>query len=359
MSKMREKEILECVRMHIWALKTQKLPGPLSGPWTPAADCSLRSRDSTSLHWQLSASEAGTPPWPNPGCIGGSKGGHQGHAPPGGPNSFIFMQFSAKMWKIIAILGVGAPPGENPGSATGIRTWLSCPERILGFSAARRVTYDVCDILFGLITRFKHICGCFIVKKHLYMLSTEIISFSTTCTSNKNPHQSETVCPELSDIYNFQDFYQLHFFRFSPWPKTPLKSVNSCQASRSWLTQRYRQNTLVRGTHQSVSRPLRPKREMVLVSVALKFMKLFLFWTQQIFCKELSVKLPIQNTKIRPFLIAIWKSMWPFCASLTACDWCVMSYESFSFSWNDDHSDSIEGKSYIVVLFYWRLFQNV
>ena len=36
-------------------------------------------------------------------------------APPGGPNSFIFMQFLAK---IIAILGVGAPPGENPGSAT-------------------------------------------------------------------------------------------------------------------------------------------------------------------------------------------------------------------------------------------------
>ena len=30
--------------------------------------------------------------------------------PPRGPNSFIFMQFSAKMWKIIAILGVGAPP---------------------------------------------------------------------------------------------------------------------------------------------------------------------------------------------------------------------------------------------------------
>ena len=52
--------------------------------------------------------------------IGGSKGGRQGRAPPppGGPNSFIFMQFSAKMWKIIAILGVGAPPGENPGSAT-------------------------------------------------------------------------------------------------------------------------------------------------------------------------------------------------------------------------------------------------
>ena len=43
--------------------------------------------------------------------IGGSKGGRQGRAPPpGGPNSFIFMQFLAKIWKIIAILGVGAPP---------------------------------------------------------------------------------------------------------------------------------------------------------------------------------------------------------------------------------------------------------
>ena len=46
------------------------------------------------------------------------QGGRQGRAPPRGPNSFIFMQFSAKKWKIIAILGVGAPPGENPGSAT-------------------------------------------------------------------------------------------------------------------------------------------------------------------------------------------------------------------------------------------------
>ena len=36
--------------------------------------------------------------------------GAPGTRPPGGPNSFIFMQFSAKMWKIIAILGLGAPP---------------------------------------------------------------------------------------------------------------------------------------------------------------------------------------------------------------------------------------------------------
>ena len=62
MSKIREKESLECGRMHIWALKTQKLPGPFSGPWTPAANCSLRSRDSASLRRQLSASAPGAPP---------------------------------------------------------------------------------------------------------------------------------------------------------------------------------------------------------------------------------------------------------------------------------------------------------
>ena len=62
MSKIREKESLECGRMHISALKTQKLPGPLSGPWTPAANCSLRLRDSTSLCQQLSASAPEAPP---------------------------------------------------------------------------------------------------------------------------------------------------------------------------------------------------------------------------------------------------------------------------------------------------------
>ena len=61
MSKIREKESLECGRMHIWALKAQRLPGPLSRPWTPAADSSLHSCNSTPLHWQLSALEAGTP----------------------------------------------------------------------------------------------------------------------------------------------------------------------------------------------------------------------------------------------------------------------------------------------------------
>ena len=44
--------------------------------------------------------------------------GAPGTCPLEGPNSFIFMQFSAKIWKIIAILGVGAPPRENPRSTT-------------------------------------------------------------------------------------------------------------------------------------------------------------------------------------------------------------------------------------------------
>ena len=55
------------------------------------------------FHWRIQGGAPGT------------------RAPPGGPNSFIFMQFSAKNWKIIAFLGVGAPPGENPGSATVFR----------------------------------------------------------------------------------------------------------------------------------------------------------------------------------------------------------------------------------------------
>ena len=50
--------------------------------------------------WQLSMQDH----WRIQGGAPGTR------APPGGPNSFIFMQFSAKMWKIIAILGVGAPP---------------------------------------------------------------------------------------------------------------------------------------------------------------------------------------------------------------------------------------------------------
>ena len=61
MSRIREKESVECWRMLIWALKTQKLQGPLSRPWTPDTDCSLHSHDSTLLHWQLSVSEARAP----------------------------------------------------------------------------------------------------------------------------------------------------------------------------------------------------------------------------------------------------------------------------------------------------------
>ena len=83
MSKIREKVSLECGRMHIWALKTQKLPGPSSGPWTPTANCSLHSCDSTSLHQQLLASEPGVPPWPNPGSASANPWIHTpGYIPP-------------------------------------------------------------------------------------------------------------------------------------------------------------------------------------------------------------------------------------------------------------------------------------
>ena len=48
--------------------------------------------------------------------LGGTPGTH----PPWSPNSFIFMQFSAKNLQNNPNLGVGAPPGENSGSATVI-----------------------------------------------------------------------------------------------------------------------------------------------------------------------------------------------------------------------------------------------
>ena len=52
------------------------------------------------------------------GYIGESKG--DARDAPRGLNSFIFMQLSEKYLHNNRILGVGAPPQENPGSATGI-----------------------------------------------------------------------------------------------------------------------------------------------------------------------------------------------------------------------------------------------
>ena len=53
---------------------------------------------------------------------GGSKGGHEGRMlPPGGPNSFNFMQFSGKYGKIICWRPpweLAPPPRGNPGSTT-------------------------------------------------------------------------------------------------------------------------------------------------------------------------------------------------------------------------------------------------
>ena len=51
--------------------------------------------------------------------IGGSKGGRQGRAAPGVQILSLSCSFRPKNWKIIALLGVGQLPRENPGSATG------------------------------------------------------------------------------------------------------------------------------------------------------------------------------------------------------------------------------------------------
>ena len=65
-------------------------------------------------------------------CIGGSKGGRQGRAPPpGGPNSFIFMQFLAKKLQNNSTFGSWRPLlGEI----------LDPPLDCLGFSVVVAVT---------------------------------------------------------------------------------------------------------------------------------------------------------------------------------------------------------------------------
>ena len=52
--------------------------------------------------------------------IGGSKVGAPGTRAPRGQNFFIFIQYSAKICKIIRIRELAHPIRENPGSATGI-----------------------------------------------------------------------------------------------------------------------------------------------------------------------------------------------------------------------------------------------
>ena len=56
---------------------------------------------------------------------GGSKGGTGDACPPGGPNSFNFMQFLGKFGKIVCWCPPGElvpPPQGNPGSATAVYT---------------------------------------------------------------------------------------------------------------------------------------------------------------------------------------------------------------------------------------------
>ena len=67
MSKIREKESLECGRMHIWALKTQKLPEPLSRPWTPPQIARFARATPLCYVGNFRPQHLGPPPWPNPG----------------------------------------------------------------------------------------------------------------------------------------------------------------------------------------------------------------------------------------------------------------------------------------------------
>ena len=58
-----------------------------------------------------------------PICSGGSKGGARDARPPGGPNSFNFMQFLGKFGKIVCWRPPGElapPPRGNPGSTTDL-----------------------------------------------------------------------------------------------------------------------------------------------------------------------------------------------------------------------------------------------
>ena len=52
--------------MHIWQCKTQELPGPALGPWTPAYISSLHFHDSASLHRQNLNENFLGPPDQNP-----------------------------------------------------------------------------------------------------------------------------------------------------------------------------------------------------------------------------------------------------------------------------------------------------
>ena len=62
--------------------------------------------------------------------IKGVPGTRASTPPPAGPNSFIFMQFSAKDCKVTPTLELAPPSQENPGSATedGIVTELFCSQ---------------------------------------------------------------------------------------------------------------------------------------------------------------------------------------------------------------------------------------
>ena len=67
--------------------------------------------------------------------------------PPRGPNSFIFMQFSAKNWKILAILGVGVPPwGKSWIPHCSFTWWRDWFGNLIGGGAVRSDSIRFCDL---------------------------------------------------------------------------------------------------------------------------------------------------------------------------------------------------------------------
>ena len=122
------------------------------------------------------------------------QGGRQGRAPPpGGPNSFIFMQFSAKMWKIIAILGVGAPPpGENPGSATG----MVLPKNLLLLVVLNHLMYSLYSLFCCWSMQLKVMISHFfagLLKSFCFCLNNwpGVSCSNSVCDGNYADHESD------------------------------------------------------------------------------------------------------------------------------------------------------------------------
>ena len=93
--------------------------------------------------------------WKTIGSIGGSKGGRQGRAPPpGGPNSFNFMQFWGENGQIIASFRVGAPSSGK----SWIRHWVGCLQLSTTYQLYRCHVEKISHPSLWVIARLKTPC---------------------------------------------------------------------------------------------------------------------------------------------------------------------------------------------------------